>query len=69
MYDYFAKALRKTYINFLLFLETFLNTYKVSLNRLLIDVFLIFLVFLFSVLMCFFLEGPASLILRRVIFF
>jgi hypothetical protein len=66
--DYLAKALRKICANFLFFLETFLNTYKVSLNRLPIGVFLIFLIFLSSVLICFFPGGPASLVLRRVVF-
>jgi hypothetical protein len=67
-YNYLAEALCKAYAYFLLFLETFLDTYKVFLYSLLIGVSLIFLVFLFSVLMYFFLGGPASLVLRRVAF-
>src|SRR5450432_4041463 len=67
-YDYLAKTLRKVYANFLFFLETFLNTYEIFLYSLLIGVFLIFLMFLSSVLVCFFPGGVASLILRRVVF-
>jgi hypothetical protein len=67
-YDHLAKALRKVYVNFLLFLETFLNTYKIFLYSLLIGVFLIFLILLSSILICFFPEGVASLILRRAVF-
>jgi hypothetical protein len=67
-YNYLVEALYKVYAYFLLFLETFLNTYKVFLYSLPIGVSLIFLVFLSSILVYFFLGGPASLILRRVAF-
>jgi hypothetical protein len=67
-YNYLAKALRKIYANFLLFLETFLNTYKVFLYSLLISVFLIFLAFLSSTLIYFFPEEAASFILRCAVF-
>jgi hypothetical protein len=67
-YNYLAEALYKVCAYFLLFLETFLDTYKVFLYGLPIGVSLIFLVFLSSVLMYFFLGGPASLVLRRVAF-
>jgi hypothetical protein len=41
-YNYLAEALYKVYAYFLLFLETFLNTYKVFFYGLLIGVSLIF---------------------------
>jgi hypothetical protein len=67
-YNYLAEALCKVCAYFLLFLETFLDTYKVFLYGLPIGVSLIFLVFLSSVLVYFFLGGSASLVLRRVAF-
>ena len=67
-YDYLTKALYKVCAYFLLFLETFLDTYKIFLYSLPIGVSLIFLVFFSSVLVYFFLGGPASLVLRRVAF-
>jgi hypothetical protein len=68
IYNYLAKTLCKVYAYFLFFLETFLNTYKVFFYSLLIGVSLIFLIFLSSILIYFFLGGLASLILRRVAF-
>src|SRR5450432_2886851 len=68
VYDHLAETLRKVYANFLLFLETFLNTYEIFLYNLLIGVFLIFLILLSSILIYFFPGGVASLILRRAVF-
>jgi hypothetical protein len=69
VYNYLTKMLRKVYTVFLLFFKTFLNTYKILLNSLLISISISLLMFLSSILVYSFPEGPASPILQRASFF